>query len=255
MAKIDPNLLQVIVPRAVMRDTASYDAEPVNELLYGDRVQCISDVSHDFIHVRAAHDDYEGFIEVSALGQVVLPSHTVCVPMTHIYETPDFKTVPLQPLYFSSQLAIGSERENGFAALSEGGWVFESHLNQNTKKTPEYTDVALLFQHAPYQWGGRSVAGIDCSGLVQIALMAAGIECPRDTKDQIYAIGQNVEFGDTIQYAALKRGDIVFFERHVGIMVDENRLLNATSRHMKVITEDIEAVSDAYGGILAVKRL
>ena len=248
---VDPNLLQVIVPRATMRSAASYGAEPVNELLYGERVRCLADNSHDFIHVRSDHDGYEGFIEISSLGQVVIPSHRINVPLTHVYETPDFKTSPLQPLYFSSQIAVGPEREDGFAALTEGGWVFESHLNQTDKKAEEHTEIALLFKNTPYAWGGRSAAGIDCSGLVQIALMAAGIKCPRDTKDQIESLGGDIK----IKRARFERGDIVFFKRHVGIMIDEKRLLNATSRHMKAVIEDIDAVSDAYGGILAIKRL
>ena len=112
----------------------------------------------------------------------------------------------------------------------------------------DFVETAMKFLDTPYLWGGRSCAGIDCSGLVQISLMAAGLECLRDTKDQIGTIGTKAS-------PPLKRGDLVFFEGHVGIMVDEENLLNATSRHMKTIIEPVDHVKDAYNGILNIKRL
>ncbi|HRQ61788.1 MAG TPA: C40 family peptidase, partial [Alphaproteobacteria bacterium] len=111
-------------------------------------------------------------------------------------------------------------------------------------------ETALKFAGTPYLWGGRTGYGIDCSGLVQAALLAAGIACPRDTKDQIH-IGK-----DVASTTPPKRGELVFFERHVGIMVDNTRIFNATARTMDARIEKLDDMAAQYqGGILARREI
>jgi cell wall-associated NlpC family hydrolase len=105
--------------------------------------------------------------------------------------------------------------------------------------------VAEQFLHAPYLWGGRESLGLDCSGLVQQALMACGRACPRDT-DQQEAAFEAIARGD------LSRGDLVFWKGHVAMMVDAARIIHANAHHMAVAVEPLDGaiarVIEAGGG-------
>lgn len=238
---------QIHVPSVMMRQGPSETAEASNELLYGEIVEVLKQEG-EWVRIRTDHDGYEDFIPMSVLGKPHETTTKISVPSTHIYQDPDFKSPVLSPLYMGSKITLSGKEQNGFCELAHSGWVFADCLSNDT--APDFVETALMYEHAPYIWGGRSAAGIDCSGLVQISLMSAGIDCPRDTKDQIETLGQGAESEN------LQRGDLVYFERHVGIMLDSENILNATSRHMKVVIEKLEDMVAAYdSGILGVRRL
>lgn len=240
-------LSNINVSSVMMRLEPNESAEASNELLYGEAISILEETD-DWIKVQAQHDGYEGFIPSNTIKTHQDKTHKVSVPVTHLYDAPDFKSPHKQPLYFLSPVHASDEKQNGFVKLANGRWVFGEHLCALSKTTDNFVETALKFLDTPYLWGGRSCAGIDCSGLVQISLMAAGVKALRDTKDQITSIG-------TEHSSAPERGDLVFFKGHVGIMIDGEQLLNATSRHMKTVIEPLAAVEDSYDGILSIKRL
>ena len=122
-----------------------------------------------------------------------------------------------------------------------------------SKRAPDFIAVAESFLGVPYLWGGKSSLGIDCSGLVQIALQTAGVACPRDTYMQESALGQPKAL------AELRRGDLVFWKGHVGIASDATTLLHANAHHMMVVKEPVsEAVTRierSGSAVTSVKRL
>jgi cell wall-associated NlpC family hydrolase len=116
----------------------------------------------------------------------------------------------------------------------------------------DFVAVAELFEHSPYLWGGRTSAGIDCSGLAQAALRAAGIAAPRDS-DMQQKMGEPVS-------DPLKRGDLVFWKGHIGLMRDAHTLLHASGYHMAVVSEPLAAAqariaASGGGEIAAIRRL
>lgn len=229
-------------------------SEPVNQLLYGETVERL-ETQNEWVKAKATHDGYPGYIKASLLKDHFEKTHKVSVPQTLLFEEPNFKTPARHPLYLGCPLSGTQNTQNGFRQLHNKGWVFEEHTIGIKDTLKDWVNTAEQFLHTPYQWGGRSAAGIDCSGLVQISLMMSGIPCPRDTGQQIQSLGQNLEFGDTIQFASLMRGDLIFFERHVGIMLDQENILNASSRHMSTKIEKLDDLITAYNGILSVRRL
>ena len=109
----------------------------------------------------------------------------------------------------------------------------------------EPTATAERFLGTPYLWGGRDSVGIDCSGLVQQALYAGGLACPRDSDLQ-------ARLGDPAKPETLARGDLVFWRGHVGMMLDEARLIHANAWHMAVaiepLAEALERIARRGGG-------
>ena len=149
-------------------------------------------------------------------------------------------------------------QDGAYARLAKGGFIFASHLAPLDAHEADFVAVAERLVGTPYLWGGKTSLGLDCSGLVQLSLAAAGILAPRDTDMQQAALGATVETGPEL--AGLRRGDLVFWKGHVAVMLDGERLLHANGHHMAVA---IEPVRDAearirgkeFGPIVTVKRL
>ncbi len=80
---------------------------------------------------------------------------------------------------------------------------------------------AKRFLGVPYLWGGTSPSGFDCSGFVRAVFGAFGIYLPRDTKDQIRC-GENIARQD------IRAGDLLFFERHVGLALAGEKIVHAS---------------------------
>jgi len=248
-------LYQVLADSVVMTDTPEMIAEATTELLFGEQVEVIGRNDDEWVQVRSLRDGYEGYVPRGELDdEITAPTHMISGIRGFAYTEADYKSPPVRSLSFMSPLSVFME-EDGYALLMQGGWVPLEQICALDEKQSDIAASAEMFLGTPYLWGGRTSIGLDCSALVQLSLIKAGVPCPRDSKDQVESVGEPIEFGDTIAYASIQRGDIVFFKGHVGIMVDEKRIINATARHMSVVIEDLEDVSDAYDGILAVRRI
>ena len=148
-------------------------------------------------------------------------------------------------------------REGDFTVTADGLWLWARHLAEVRSREPDFVAVAERFLETPYLWGGRTSEGIDCSGLAQTALTAAGIEAPRDSDMMEATLGEPVALDDP---APLLRGDLVFWKGHVGIMRDAQTLLHANGFHMKVVSEPLEAArariaASGGGEVTSVRRL
>lgn len=245
--KVAP-IYQVIADSVVMNATPDPAAEAVSEALFGEQIEILEEVD-EWVKGVCLTDGYEGYVFRGALdNEPSEATHRVQALRTYALCEPDFKSPPLRVLSFFSPLSVVLE-DNGFSLLEQGGWVYTEHICEIANLQSDPVEVALKFLETPYLWGGRSSIGIDCSALVQLALMSAGHACPRDTKDQARKVGKDVD------PEALKRGDLVYFKGHVGIMLDDSHILNATARHMKVCIENLKDVTNAYDGIVSVRRV
>lgn len=223
-----------------------------SQLLYGE--QFFVEESHGaYVYGHGVLDGYKGYVERDQLVKDLSASNTIVkVRSTHIYPEPHFKSRPNTPLSFLSRLTALEETSGEFTKLEDGDWIFTDHIApmKDFKMPDDMAQTATIYLGTPYLYGGRSIFGIDCSGLIQKLLIAHGFKVPpRDSDDQVASFGTEVEKGD------IQRNDIVYFKGHAGIMMDEDYILNATARHMTTAIEKLEDLEKIYGGIDHIARL
>ncbi|QEW18198.1 Gamma-D-glutamyl-L-lysine endopeptidase [Marinibacterium anthonyi] len=176
-------------------------------------------------------DNYVGYLRSDHLHDMPESTHRVIARSSHIYTLDDIKSPDRTPLSHFSELAVVAETDE-FVELTTGGFVPVQHVAPLSWRAEDPATEAERYLGTPYLWGGNSAWGIDCSGLVQTAFYAAGRACPRDSDLQAKA------WSDA--EGPLQRGDLVFWKGHVGMMLDDTRLLHANAFHMAVAVEPLD---------------
>ncbi|PQO24633.1 NLP/P60 hydrolase [Rhodobacteraceae bacterium WD3A24] len=190
---------------------------------------------------QAARDGHVGWLDEAALVAWAEPTHWVGASATHLYSAPDIKAPERGWLSLGARLRIVGE-DGAFARTDGGLFVPRVHLRPLGDWADDPVAVAESLIGTPYLWGGNSRAGLDCSGLVQAALLACGRDCPPDS-DLQQELGRPLAKG-----GGLTRGDLVFWAGHVGWMADSANLLHANAHHMAVAREPL---AEAAGRIAA----
>lgn len=240
-------------PRSVSAEVVDLcrapDGPRDRQLLIGAMVTVFEE--HDGWAFVQAVNGYVGYLRLSQLADPVIPTHFVATAATHAYAREDIKSPDVHNLPFGSRVSVLDERRNFFE--TNLGFVPKKHLRDLDRPFADPVTVAQMHFGVPYLWGGNSSRGIDCSGLVAAALSACAIACPGDSDMQKADLGVSFE-GD------YRRGDLVFWDGHVGLMVDAETLIHANAHHMATAYEPIaravlriEAQGD--GPVRARKRL
>ena len=229
---VEPEIQAVTVPVLDLFAKPD-DTEIASQLLLGEAFGVLErDARTGLAWGQAVRDGYVGYVDEKGLGQGIDGALQVSARATHIYPEPNFKTRPVMSLPFGAWLpAMPAE---GTFRKTPLGYVPDQHIDQ--RLGDDFVSVAERFVGAPYLWGGRSAFGLDCSGLIQTALHAVGMDCPRDSDMQEVMLGHEIGAGEP-----LKRGDLVFWKRHVGIMIDAETLLHANAGAMAVAHENLAA--------------
>jgi cell wall-associated NlpC family hydrolase len=248
--------MRIIAASAPLRRSPQADAPLETEALFGESVT-VYDESEGWAWAQLERDQYVGYLPNATLGAPSAPTHRVAALRTHSYPSPAIKLPPRMALSLGAQLTIVG-REGDFAVSQDGLYLWSRHLAELGAREPDAVAVAELFLETPYLWGGRTSEGVDCSGLVQTALMAAGIASPRDSDMMEATLGEPIAVDDP--EAGLAPGDLVFWKGHVGIMRDPVTLLHANGWHMKTVSEPLVQARDriaANGGgqVTNVRRL
>jgi cell wall-associated NlpC family hydrolase len=248
--------MRIIAASAPLRRSPQADAPLETEALHGESVT-VYDEQDGWAWAQLERDQYVGYLPSAALGAPSAPTHRVAALRTHAYPGPAIKLPPRMALSLGVQLTIVG-REGDFAVSEDGLYVWSRSLTERSAHEPDIVAVAELFLETPYLWGGRTSEGVDCSGLVQTALTAAGVASPRDSDVMEAVLGEPVAIDDP--NAPLVRGDLVFWKGHVGIMRDPATLLHASGWHMKTVSEPLKQARDriaASGGgkVTSVRRL
>ena len=237
-------LMRVVVPSAPLRPHPSPEVSIDTEALMGERVR-VYDEHEGWAWGQLESDGYVGWLPAGALRPPgPAPTHRVVALRTLVFPGPSIKLPPLEALPLGGRLAL-ARIEAPFALTASGGFIPARHLAPLDTSESDFVAVAERFAGVPYLWGGKTSLGLDCSGLVQVALAACGIRCPRDSDMQENALGAPVAPTDL---SDLRRGDLLFWKGHVAIVRDRATLLHANAFHMAVAAEPI---NDAIARIRA----
>jgi cell wall-associated NlpC family hydrolase len=246
---------------AALRRRPGADAPQDSQLLSGEEVR-VYDEAEGWAWVQNRTDSYVGYVESAALGaETRAASHSVAVLRSFLFPGPDLKLPPLDALSMTGRVAV-TGTEGGYSQVAFGGrngWIYSRHLAPEGEVAGDFVATALQFLGVPYLWGGKASGGLDCSGLVQVALARAGIPCPRDSDLQAESLGAAVSWepGRT----ELQRGDLIYFPGHVAIALDARDVVSANAHAMMVSIEPLEVLEarvkrESGGtGVTAVRRL
>jgi hypothetical protein len=253
---VDGVLREVVEAQAPLRHAPELDAPFATEALRGERVTVYEEDGEGWCWGQLAADGYVGFIPQQALMPPgPEPTHRVAALRTFVFPGPSIKVPPLMALSLGSRIAI-ARFDRGFGWLTAAGCIPEQHLATVDAVEPDFVAVAERFVGVPYLWGGKTSLGLDCSGLVQVALNAAGFACPRDSDMQEQALGTPLGLSEI---DVLQRGDLIFWKGHVAIVRDADLLVHANAFHMAVavepIAEALRRIAAAGSAPTSVRRL
>ena len=247
---------EIIDALAPLRTAPSSDAELATQALRGERVTIYERNGEGFAWGQLSGDGYVGWLPDRALAKPgAAPTHKVTAIRTFAFPGPSIKLSPVDALVMGTTLAV--IREEGVFAVTRQGWHLpRQHVGGIDAMAEDFVAVAERFVGTPYLWGGKSSFGIDCSGLVQVSLNAAGTGCPRDSDMQRDGLGRAL---DAAEARRLQRGDLIFWSGHVAIARDAETIVHANAHHMATVVENtrdaIARIKAAGSEVLAIKRL
>jgi cell wall-associated NlpC family hydrolase len=252
---VEGRVCEVIEPQAPLRREPRPDAPLDTEALKGERVTIYDTNGEGWAWGQLAADGYVGWLPDNALVPAgAAPTHKVTALRTLVFPGPSIKQPPLEALPLGARLVI-ARIEDRMAVTPAGAYVPAAHLAPIDRNETDFVAVAERFLGTPYLWGGKTAHGLDCSGLVQVALTACGVACPRDSDMQEAALGTAVPADPS----ALSRGDLIFWKGHVAIVRDRGSLLHANAYHMAVAIEPIAdavvRIRNAGSEITGIRRI
>jgi cell wall-associated NlpC family hydrolase len=241
---------------APLRNGPASDAMLATQALKGERVTIYDRNGEGWAWGQLKSDGYVGWLPDRALAKpAAAPTHKITALRTFAFPGPSIKLSPVDTLVMGAMVTM--VREDGPFAVTRDGWYLpRQHVGSIDRHAEDFVAVAERFAGTPYLWGGKSSLGIDCSGLVQVSLNAAGIGCPRDSDMQQDGLGRILGLAES---GKLQRGDLIFWKGHVAIVRDADSIVHANAHHMATVIENtrdaIARIKAAGSEIAAIKRL
>jgi cell wall-associated NlpC family hydrolase len=241
---------------APLREGPAPDTLLMTQALKGEHVTIYDRNGEGFAWGQLSSDGYVGWIPDAALTKPAAgPTHKITALRTFAFPGPSIKLAPVEMLSMGARVTVVRE-DGAFAVTNDGRYLPRRHVGSLDAMEPDFVAVAERFAGTPYLWGGKSSLGIDCSGLVQVSLNAAGTGCPRDSDMQQDGLGRALS---PAEMNKLQRGDLIFWKGHVAIVRDADTIVHANAHHMATVVENtreaIARIKAAGSEVTAIKRL
>lgn len=256
---VRPKAAWISAPVADLRRGPEQTAGVDTQLLLGQPVS-VFERKGGWAWVQSNDDDYVGYVDERALAsEQSEPTHVVSAPRSFAYPGPDLRFPISRALSMGSAVTVTGEAETRgthYLLLSDGTAMIARHLSPVTDHASDYVSVAETLINTPYLWGGVSGFGIDCSGLVQLAMRLTGRNVLRDTSMQEESLGGPLDPG--ADFSGLRRGDLVFWKGHVAIMTNATDMIHANGHTMQVsregLADAIKRIGYLYGQPTSFRR-
>ena len=236
---MNKELIQVSISTSFLRAKPTLMSNITSECLFGETFK-VEKKFENWSYGTLLTDNYKGWIKSCDLNYCRETSHRVIANSTIIFSEKNIKTA-FMTIYLGSQVSIIKEEKewtkiflNKFSA-HKYGYILTKDLTNLKSKNQNWVAVAENLINSPYFWGGRSLKGIDCSALIQLSLQTSGVNFPRDSYKQ-----ENMDYFSLLSIDLIKRGDLVFWDGHVGVMQDSVNIIHSNAFHGKVFSEPLK---------------
>jgi cell wall-associated NlpC family hydrolase len=216
------------------------------ECLFGETIE-ILDETLDWVYCKLNTDSYHGWVKKVGLGKTEHPTHRVITNRSFVYADKNPKSNCFLYLPLGAQLVINNIQSewaeiNLYNNKTQVGYVPSTHVVNLDHKVEDWVYIAELFVGTPYKWGGRNTIGIDCSALLQLSYQTYGENIPRNTSQQVKLNKKHIQ-----DINDLKRGCVIFWKGHVGIMIDKLNCVHANAFHMQTKIEPLNQIINRTG--------
>jgi Bacterial dipeptidyl-peptidase Sh3 domain/NlpC/P60 family len=247
---------EIVEAIAPMRSAPASDAMLLTQALKGEGITIYDRNDEGWTWGQLTGDGYVGWVPAAALARAgAAPTHKITALRTLVFPGPSIKLPPIDILTLGARITV-IRQEGSFAVTRDSGFLPSRHLGELDAFERDFAAVAEQFCGTPYLWGGKTSLGIDCSGLVQIALNASGTGGPRDSDMQEGALGRTLSAAESQNP---KRGDLIFWKGHVAIARDAETIVHANAHHMATVVENTRAaiarIAAAGNEVTSIKRL
>lgn len=246
--------MNIIDPSVFMKSEPSETSLLETECLFGETVQILNE-HLDWAYCKLDTDNYYGWVKKKGLGKKKKPTHRVLAKRTFVYTDKNPKSKCLFYLPMGAKLVVKNIIMD-WAEVSilknkiKVGYVPRKHIVSLDHVEKDWVASAQKLEGTPYKWGGRDSIGIDCSALLQLSYQTYGKSIPRNTSQQI-----KLEKNIIKSINSLKRGCVIFWKGHVGIMIDKLNCIHANAFHMETKTEPLSHIMNRKDSYNIIKMM
>jgi len=229
---------------------SSKKSEILTQIIHGESFVVLKRTAK-WLKIKIKEDGYKGYVENKRYSSYIKPTHKISVLKANVYNKAKRGKV-ITKLSFGSK--IKSEKiSNGFSKF-DNKWIENKYLKPIKYKNNSLFKNVNIFKGVKYKWGGKTFEGLDCSALIQIFFNFNNKFFPRDTKDQIKYLTNNITLNN------IRKNDLIFWRGHVAIAISKTKVIHAYGPEKKTLVMSLYETIDriertAKLKVISIKRI